>query len=152
MSKVFRYMLAYSMWIINLGLSGWLIYTSRIVVLALFASSDQVGEFQFTKTMNLVDRSLTVILGLGWLVFSIFAENYYRTGVANNNLMKRFARYTAPLLLSIFVIDLILFWMQIIGGDIWLRWLILAIELFSGLALFVFGRIPDTNKIEKETP
>ena len=146
MNKVLKYILAYSLWIIDLGLSGWLFYISRTALIGLFAVFYQAGDFQFSKTVNLVDRVFTVILGLGWLVFSIFTEESFRTGALKKDLLRRFARFTGPLLLCIFVVDLVLFWLQGIGGDDWMRWLILAVELVAGLGLFVFGRIPSTKK------
>ena len=139
-------MLAYSLWIIDLGLSGWLFYISRTALIGLFAVFYQAGDFQFEKTVNLVDRAFTILLGLGWLVFSIFTEEAYRSHALKKDLLKRFARFTGPLLLIIFVVDLVLFWLQGIGGDNWMRWLILAIELIVGLGLFVFGRISSTNQ------
>ena len=58
------------------------------------------------------------------------------------------SRNRSGVLLCIFVVDLVLFWLQGVGGDNWLRWSVLAIELFSGLALCVFGRISGTNKTD----
>jgi hypothetical protein len=146
MKKVPKYILAYSLWFINLGLSAWLFYISRTAVIGVFAAFYQAGDYQFSKTVNLFDRVFTVVLGLGWLIFAIFTEESYRTGALKKDLLKRFAKFTGPLLLMIFVVDIILFWVQGIGGDNWMRWLILAIELVSGLGLYMFGRIPSTNK------
>ena len=120
----------------------------RTATLALFAAFYQAGDFQYQKTVNLVDRVVIVLLGLGWLVFSIITEESYRTGALKKGLLKRFSRFTGPLLLCIFVVDLILFWLQGIGADNWLRWLILGIELVLGLGLFVFGRNLNTNKTD----
>ena len=146
MSKVIKYMIAYGMWIVDLGLSAWLYFISRTALLGILALSYEQGDFQYSKAVDLVDRIFVVVLGLGWLVFSIFTEEYYRTGALKENLLKRFARVTGPLLLCVFVVDLILFWLQGIGGDNWLRWLILAAELVIGLALIVSGKKNATNK------
>jgi hypothetical protein len=146
MNKILKYMLAYSLWILDLGISAWLFYISRTALIGLFAVFYQAGDFQFSKTVNLVDRVFTVLLGLGWLVFSIFTEESFRTHALKGDLLKRFARYTGPLLLIVFAVDLLLFWLQGVGGDNWMRWFILAGELVAGLGLFVFGRIPSTKK------
>jgi hypothetical protein len=148
MNKVLKYILAYGMWFANLGLSAWLFYISRTAIIALFAAFYQAGDYQYAKTVDLVDRIFTILLGLGWLVLSMVTEESYRTGALKVGLLKRFARFTGPLLLCIFVVDLFLFWLQGVGGDNWLRWSVLAIELLLGLALFVFGRISDTNKTD----
>jgi hypothetical protein len=76
---------------------------------------------------------------LGWLGLFIFAECYYRAGALEEGLVKRFARVTGPILLCVFAVDLILFWLQGIGGD-WLRWLILLAELIVGSVLVVYGK------------
>ena len=148
MSKVLKYAIAYGMWIVNLGLSAWLIFISRTALLAFLAVLYEPGDFQFTKIVNLVDRIFTVVLGLGWLVLAIFTEENYRTGALKENLLKIFARYTGPLLLCIFIVDLMLFWLQGIAGDNWLRWLILTAELVIGLVLVLYGKktATDTSK------
>jgi hypothetical protein len=146
MNKVARYAAAYGLWIVDLGLSAWLFLITRSALIAIMAMSSSAGEFQYTKTVNLVDRIFTVVLGLGWLLLSIFTEEYYRSSALKNELFKRFARVTGPLLLVIFIIDLLIFWLQGISADLWFRWLILAAELVLGLVLVVSGRISDTNK------
>jgi hypothetical protein len=140
MNKISRYAVAYAMWFANLGLSIWLFYISRTVLLTVFALFYQAGDWQYTKTVNLIDRVVTVVLGLGWLIFAIITEDLYRTGVKKENLLQRFAKATGPLLLCIFTVDLIFFWVQGIGTSNWLRWLILAAELGSGIALVVYRK------------
>jgi hypothetical protein len=140
MSKVFRYATAYGLWILGIGLAFWLLYLS---ILALFYEQ---GEWQYTKTVNLVDRIITVTLGLGWLVYTIVTEDKYRKGALKGDLLKSFARFTGPVLVSIFVVDLILFWLGGVGSDNLLRWLILAAELGGGIALVVYGKIKPAIK------
>jgi hypothetical protein len=140
MNKVLKYVSAYSMWIVVSGFVAWLFYLGRTVLLGLLALSGQAGEWQFAKTVNLIDRVVTVVLGLGWLAFVIITEDYFRTTVKKENLLSRFARITGPVLLCIFVVDLVLFWLQGINSDNWLRWLFLAAELGGGIALVVAVR------------
>lgn len=145
MNKVLKYASAYGIWIVDLGLAAWLFYLSRTVFLGLLALSGQAGEWQFAKTVNLIDRVVTVVLGLGWLAFVIITEDYFRKAVKKGNLLRRFVRVTGPVLLCIFVVDLILFWLQGIGSSYWLRWLILAVELCVGIALVVSGKKKTTS-------
>ena len=145
MGKVLRYILAYSMWFTDLGLSIWLFYISRMTLLGILAFFYQQGDFQYSNVVDLVDRIFVVVGGLGWLVFSVVTEEYYRTGTLKENFLKRFARVTGPLLLCIFIVDLVLIWVQSIGIEGWLRWLILAAELVIGLALVVYGKKNTTN-------
>jgi hypothetical protein len=140
MNKVFKYAIAYGMWIVDLGLAFWFVYMTRTGLLGIFALFYQAGEWEYAKAVNLTDRVSTILLGLGWLAFSIVVEDYYRKGLGKGNLMKCIARVTGPVLLGLFVVDLILFWLQGIGSDNWLRWLILAGELGIGIALFVSGK------------
>jgi hypothetical protein len=140
MNKVIKYAIAYGMWIIDLGLAFWFAYMSRTVLLGLFALFSKQGEWEYAKAVNFTDRVSTVVLGLGWLAFSIVVEDYYRKGASEGNLLKRITRVTGPVLLGLFVVDLILFWLQGISSDNWLRWLILAGELGIGIALFVSGK------------
>jgi hypothetical protein len=140
MNKVIKYAIAYGMWIIDLGLAFWFAYMSRTVLLGLFALFSKQGEWGYAKAVNLTERVSTVVLGLGWLVFSILIEDYFRKGASEGNLLKRIARVTGPVLLGIFVVDLILFWIQGISSDNWFRWLILAGEFGIGIALLVSGK------------
>jgi hypothetical protein len=143
MRKVIRYLIAYTMWIANMGLAIWFIFLTRTSVLGILALFYQQGDFQYQKLVDLVDRVLVVVLGLGWLIFTVVTEEYFRSGALTENLPKRFARIAGPLILCIFVVDLTLVWVQ--GASDWMRWLILAIELFTGLALVVFTRRPENN-------
>ena len=90
----------------------------------------------------------SVLPEVGWLGLVIATEGYYRTGALEEGLTKRFARGTGPILLCAFVVDLIPFWPQGIGGEDWLRWLILSAELVVGLLLVVYGRGNATDKPE----
>jgi hypothetical protein len=144
MRKAIKYLIAYTMWIANMLLSIWFVYLTRTSVLSIMALFYQQGDFQYTKLVNLVDRVLVIVLGLGWLVFTIITEEYFRSGALKENLPKRFARVAGPLILCIFIVDLSLFWVQGVGE--WMRWLILAIELVAGLALVVYSKKHIINK------
>ena len=140
MAKLSKYAIAYFLWIADLALAFWLIYLSRTVFLDIFALFYKEGAWAYSRRVDLADKVLWIILGLGWLVFMIVVEEYFRAGALRDDLLKRFARVTGPVLLGIFGIDLILAWFQGIGGGDWLRWLILAAELGFGIFLFVSAR------------
>ncbi len=146
MNKVFKYAIAYSMWIADLGLTVWLFYISRTGLLATLALFYEPGDLAFSHAVDLINKIFTVVLGLGWLVFSIVTEEKFRTSAREDNLLKCFAKFTGPVLLCIFSVDMLLFWLQGIGSDNWLRWLILAAELGIGIALVVSGKKKSTNK------
>ena len=146
MTKIIKYMGAYGMWIADLVLALWLAYLCRegsVAVLALFYKE---GNFAYLNASKFADRVFTIILGLSWLVFMIIIEAYFRAGVLKDDLLKRFAAVTGPVLLCIFSVDLILFWIQGVSAGAWLRWLILAAELGIGMALFVSAKTRFTSK------
>ncbi|HSR33637.1 MAG TPA: hypothetical protein VLY63_23980 [Anaerolineae bacterium] len=140
MSKVFKYAVAYGMLFVDMGLAAWLLIMSRTALLTFLALSYEPGAFRHLKRAQVIDQVSTVLLGLGWLALFVFAEGYYRAGALEEGLVKRFARITGPILLCIFAVDLILFWLQGIGGHDWLRWLIFLAELIVGSVLVVHGR------------
>lgn len=140
MAKIIKYVSAYLMWIVDLGLTFWLIFISRTVFLGILALFYKEGEWVYSRRVDLADKVFVLILGLGWLVFMIVVEAYFRAGALRDDLFERFARVTGPVLLGIFGVDLILFWLQGVGGGDWLRWFILAAELGIGIALLVSAR------------
>jgi hypothetical protein len=135
------------MWIADLGLTFWLAFISRTVFLGIFALSYEGGqsvyaEVVYAHRVDFADKVFSIILGLGWLVFMIAVEAYFRAGVSRGDLLKRFARVTGPVFLGIFGVDLILFWLQGVGRGDLLRWFLLAAELGIGIALLVLVRPP----------
>ena len=140
MAIILKYVGAYCMWIADLGLTLWLIFISRTVFLGIFGLFYKPGNLVYVHRVDFADKIFWLILGLGWLVFMIVVEAYFRTGALHDDLLKRFAKVTGPVLLSIFCVDLTLFWLQGMGGNNGLRWLILATELGLGIALLVFVR------------
>ena len=137
MARIIKYVGAYVLWLADLGLTFWLLFITRTVFLDIFAWFYKDGAWVFSRRVDLVDKFFTLILGLGWLVFMIVTEGYFRAGVLRDDLLIRFARVTGPVLLGIFGVDLILFWLQGVGGGDWLRWLILAAELGLGTVLLI---------------
>lgn len=153
MAKIIKYLVAYSMWIVDLGLTFWLGFMSRTVFLDIFALSYRGGDALYPKLVysqrvDFADKMFSILLGLGWLAFMIGSEIYYRNGAMHDNLLRRFARITGPVLLGIFGVDLVLLWLQGTGGGYLLRWLILAAELGIGIALLVWVKTqPKQNPI-----
>ena len=145
MANIVKFVSAYLMWIVDLALTFWLIFISRTAFLTIFAMSYKGGEYVYAKLVfahrvDFADKLFSIILGLGWLAFVIAVEAYFRAGAAGDDLFVRFARVTGPILLGIFVVDLILFWLQGVGGGDWLRWLILAAEPGIGITLLKLAR------------
>src|SRR3989304_1017541 len=140
MTRIIKYLGAYALWVVDLGLAFWLIFISGTVFLGIFALFNKPGAWLYSRRVDLADKVFLLILGLGLLVFMIVVEAYFRAGALRDDLLRRFARIPGPVLLGIFGVDLILFWLQGVGGGNWLRWLILAAELGIGIALVVSGK------------
>jgi len=146
MKKVTDQILAYGMWIVDLLLAFWLAFLSRNVLLEILALFYQKESWSYPRWVVVIDRFYTLMVGLGWLVFMIIVEQYILTGIKKGNLLKRIARVTGLVLLAIFAVDLIQVWLQGIGSNSWLRWLILAAELIIGTGMYVFYKSKATSK------
>jgi hypothetical protein len=138
MTRLFKYLSAYVMWLVDLGLAFWLVLLTRTTYLTIFAAFYTPGGWAYTQRVGFADKAFILILGLGWLIFMIVAEAYFRRNAVLDGLFGRFTRITGPLLLCVFGVDLLLFWLQ--GGGDWRRWLILAAELSLGLVLVLYTR------------
>ncbi len=90
--------------------------------------------------VDFLDKAFIIILGLTWLALMVIIEEYFRNGVQKGDLFKRIARMTGPILLCIFVVDLLMFWLEGVRAGNWIRWLILAGELGIGLALLAYAK------------
>lgn len=140
MKKVVKLAIAYGMWIIDLGLALGFAYLCRTDLLDLFALFYKKENSYFRGAVNVIDRVFILILGLGWLAFMILVEENYRVGVQKGDLWIRCTRVTGPLVLAVFVANLILFWLRGIGSTDWLSWIILAAELAIGIALIIMNK------------
>ena len=146
MTRIIKYGSAYVMWIVDLALALWLAYLCKEGFVAILTLFYKEGNFAYLNASNFADRVFTIMLGLSWLIFMIIIEAYFRAGVLKDDLLKRFAAVTGPMLLCIFMVDLILFWIQGVSVRAWLRWLILAAELGIGMALLVSAKTRFTSK------
>jgi len=146
MKKVFNQIIAYGMWIVDLLLALWFALLSRTALLDILALFYKKGQWQYPRQVNVVDKTFTLLLGLGWMALVVIVEEYFRTSIPKGVLLKRIARVTGLLLLAIFGVDLILFWVQGIGSGDWLRWLLLAAELGIGTALLVWVKTRPTSQ------
>ena len=146
MTKVLNYLLAYVLWVVDLALGLWLLLISRTVFLDILALSFKESSWVYSRRVDFADKVFLLVLGLGWLIFMIITEHYYRASALTGELPQRFAWVTGLLLLCIFVIDMLMFWVQGVGNNNWLRWLILAAEL--GIGIVLLGSVKPQSKSE----
>ena len=138
-NDVLKFVFAYGMWFVNLGLATWLLFIARpvlIVIPVLFFDPD---DYFYPGRVDSAEKFLTLLLGIGWLVFMVVSEEYFRGGVLKGDIKRRVARVTGSAFLCIFVVDLILFGMGNFEGN-GSRWLILLAELIIGLVLVRYSR------------
>ena len=138
-NKVLKYLIAYGMWLVNLGLATWLLLITRPVLLVIPTLLFDPDDYFYPGRVETFDKFLTLFLGIGWLAFMVISEEYFRAGALKGSLSKRIARVTGSILLCIFVVDSILFGLQGFAGD-WSRWLIRLAALVIGLGLVLFSR------------
>ena len=140
MRKFFKYVLTYSLWIINFGLAAWLAFITRTVLFAVPSLLFHPGNFQFPKRAEVMDKVFTLLLGIGLLAFLVITQEYYHKGVQKVDLLARFARINGPLFLGIFIVDSILFYLQGFDLNNWYRLLIILAELALGILLVIYSR------------
>ena len=146
MKKILDYGIAYILWVVEIGFALYLGYICRTLLLGIMTFYFKVGNVQYQNRMNLTDRVFVLVLGFSWLIFMIFVEEYFRSGVIKGVLLKRIVGVTWPILLAAFPVNLALLWIQGIGSSSWLQWLVLAVELGAGVGLLVFAKTRLTSK------
>ena len=60
------------------------------------------GTMRYLNALIFADQVFVIVMGLGWLVFLIFSEEYFRIGVLEEVLLNRIIRVTGPLFLGVF--------------------------------------------------
>jgi hypothetical protein len=126
------YILVYLLWTLNLVIGVWFILISREFML-IFLGVNYVGtNIARGAQVGFLDKVYLIALGLAWLIFMIVMEEDFKKSVKKRNLIRRFTRIAGPEFLLVFLADLGLLIMQGLNAAIWLRWLVLLVEL--GLA------------------
>lgn len=145
--KIVQYIGAYILWLIVLALGLWLIFISRSALLGLAAKYYVEGRFMRQTLVIFLDKSYFFVMGIIWLAVMVITEEYFRKGVGQNQLFRRFSAFAGIELLVIFCSDLILLFLQNWAIDA-LRLAILQIELIVGLGLVLYWR---NRKITQKT-
>ncbi len=139
-----KYIIAYGMWFVNLGLAAWLAFIGRTALFAVPAILFQPGTIMYPKRAEVMDTVFTLLLGIGFLTFAVITLEYYQPVEHEGNSIKRFATVTGPLVLCIFIVNSILFYLQGFDANNWIRWLIISSELVVGLILVIYSRKSST--------
>ena len=131
-----QYILVYVIWLVCLMLGFWLILTSREVertsLTLYYAGSSITRQAQ----VGLLDQVYFIVTGFLWLILMIFSEQYFRKGIARNDLLHRAAVIIAPELLLIALSELSLVVELGLYQQPWVNWLRTIIELIASGLLF----------------
>ena len=146
MRNIFKDILAYCLWFVDLVLAGWLVFIARTALFAVPALFFHPGTLMYPKRAEVMDTVFTLLLGMGWFAFIVITLEYYQPGEDKGSLIKRFAALTGPLVLCIFMVDSILFFLQGIYANNWFRLLIISVELVVGIILVIYSRKNATIK------
>lgn len=136
----YHYIPSYVLWILLALLGAWLAFIAQQALMGLLAQYYVGNQITRAWRVRFYDKVYALAAGLTWLVITVVTEEYFRTGVARNELLRRFARVAWPEMALLFVADLALFWLQ--GGYGWLRWLILAVEVLLSVTFWFIARAP----------
>jgi len=149
------YILAYVMWTLNLAIGIWFILISREFLLDLLGINYAGQNIGRGWQVEFLDKVYLIILGLAWLAFMIVIEDDFKKSVRKGILIKSFTRIAGPEFLLVFLADLGLLILQGPYSAIWLRWLLLLVELGLGAVCIWYTRSQrkgESDKIKLSLP
>ena len=149
--KIFTYVLCYLMWIFTLILGLGLFLIIREVYLFVIYNFYAHGNWSRNMQVGFFDKTLLIFLSLAWIMLMIILEEYFRKGVSQNILFYRFTRILGPEMILIFAFNFLLVLFRGAGAVSWVVWIILVLELLSGLLLIWYSRVrkpPQPGRIE----
>jgi hypothetical protein len=151
--KFYNIILAYTAWIVDMGLGLWLFLLSRQALQAWIATYYLTGNFTRRMSVRFIDQGFSILLGLALLIYMIVSEYYFRVGVGKGMLPRRIARMTGPIILLIGLVDLFLVFMLGAAQVGAIRWILVIAELLIGGAITWFGfRRKSTGHAPNLTP
>lgn len=101
--KTSEYLLAYALWVVTSALGIFVGFWAVRDVLGAMAEFVTLGtlwgipsqRLQVVFARNAVDRFSIIILGVSAVILVVVVEHYYRTGVDEGRLLRRFVNATA---------------------------------------------------------
>ncbi len=141
------YVLFYLLWTVLIALGFWFLILSREAFLT--AAAYYAGD-SFTRgwQTRFFDKIFFLFVGLLVLVFIYATEGYLRAGIEKGDMVRRFFKTSGWVLLVIFATDLILLVLQQFAGGVWLRWVVLLVELGLGVWLSWVGKRRPVTRAE----
>ena len=136
----FGYISAYFFWAVSLALLTWFLILARNTLPAWVEVAISNNPTLARQLAVILDKVLILVGGIGWLVFLIVIEQYFRKGIARGKLWVRIARVLGILLILIFLVDGSQVLLSQILITMWTNWLILLLELALGVGLIYLSR------------
>jgi len=144
-----NYILAYLMWTLNLLIGVWFILISREFLL-IFVGVNYVGDnLARGWQIGFLDKVYMIALGLAWLIFMIVIEDDFKKSAKKGILIRRFTRIAGPEFLLVFLADLALLLTEGPNAVVWLRWLLLLVELGLAAVCVWYTRSQQKSKPDK---
>jgi hypothetical protein len=113
MPRVWRYVLAYTLWVVSIAMALLTANTIRTSLVRLLdigrAGVAEVDEWQRLMARDAADRFSIVVLAVLLMVFILVTEHLYRTGVRDGRLWRHFVLVTAILVGIWFACDALVF-------------------------------------------
>ena len=134
-----KHVASHLLWLVDSLVGLWLVYIGRNTWLAIFQRYYVPGSLARAARATLFDRILSIVFGVAWFLMVIISESYLDKGVEKGDLMRRFGKATGPIVLALFVVDVVLAFVQGVANTGLLRWLIILVELVLGVALVWLG-------------
>lgn len=126
LAPMFQHALAYIFWAVSCALSVFLflqIYHALSILLG-------ITEWSVFATRAIIQFS-AFLMGLGCLIFIIFSEHHYRTGIKKQRLFARFCRVTFIQMVMLLLTHLLLTIGQfVLDLPLGFAWVILTAEAF----------------------
>ena len=140
MKKLSLNIAAFIMLLLILSLGLWLFFLGREVLTGLLRTYFVGGSIARGYQAGLYDRVLTMLLGLGWLVVFVVAEEWLRRGTIKGNMLQVFARFMGvECLLALLLDGMMLFFLTDFTTVGWVRWLVLVVWLAGSISFLFLG-------------
>jgi hypothetical protein len=138
--KFLQHTAAYLLLLPILVMGMWLFLLGREVLGGLLSAYFVGGSFLRGYQAGLFDRAFLVIVGVGWMVLFVVAEELLRRSASKGGIIRIFSRFMGvECLLAVGLDGIMLFLLSDFSTIGWARWLIVGGELVCGAALTYLG-------------
>jgi hypothetical protein len=138
-TKIKNYLILYAAWAVDIALGFWIFILSRQAIQVGLVAFYLNGTLNQKLRGNFIIQASTLFIGLAWFAYILIIEQYMRSGIEKNQLYRRIAQTTGPMVLLIGAIDLFLSYaigLALVGP---LHWALIFLELAVGAVITWLG-------------